>query len=291
MINILQHQHFATCFPSIGLITIDHVQAHARAYIGTHSRLAQDSKMMYEFLQGSSLREPRSGWLYNTPSMTSMEFRMGLASSRLSWRSTLWRQWQPTWYLREQLMDLPKAMIECKSNVDAFNVHVNEITEDLTEVDHNHRTCIVYLFKAYKEVKDPAFLTYMAHKKEAYEDGTLPLTPHSLMSIALTKYNLLKSQRIGYKRQGGGSTCGSGRSTQGHSPKASKHPTTTRTPHPGKHKKQTLEAWHYENPDNLETMKKDGITYYWCTFDKCWGNHKTERCYKKIAQRQEVSSG
>ena len=32
---------------------------------------------------------------------------------------------------------------------------------------------MVYLFNAYQEVKDPGFLTYMAHKREAYEDGTL----------------------------------------------------------------------------------------------------------------------
>ena len=67
---------------------------------------------------------------------------------------------------------------------------------------------------------------------------------------------------------------------------------SSNTPLPGKHKhkgKKRLDAWYYENPDNLETMIKDGVTLYWCSFHKCWGNHKTVKCYKKQAHDQRIA--
>ena len=155
------------------MITIEHVRVHAQAYIGTPSRLAQDSKMMYEFLQGSI-----SSGAKKRMAMQHYEYDIdGIPDGPCFLKALLGiyfvENLATNMVLREQLMDLPKAMVKCKSNVDAFNVHVNEITMNLTSGGETSSDMLVYLFKAYKEVKDTTFLTYMAHKKEAYEDGTL----------------------------------------------------------------------------------------------------------------------
>jgi hypothetical protein len=154
------------------------------------------------------------------------------------------------------------------------------------------------LFNAYLKVEDANFLTYIEHKKEAYEEGTLPLTPLSLMALALTKYNLLQSQKIWlHKTKDEEQLVALTAQLKAANAKiqslstASHTPTTTRTPHPGKHKgKKHLDPWYFENPDGLETMSKDGVTYFWCSWDKRWGNHKTSKCYRKIVHDKEVAA-
>ena len=279
------------------MIDIKDVQAHARAYIGTQSRLAQDSKMMYDFLQGSLTSGAK-----RRMALQHFEYDInGTPDGPCYLKALLAIYFVETiatnMVLREQLIDLPKAMQKCKSNVDAFNIYVNEITMNLTSGGESSSDMLVYLFKGYREVKDANFLTYMAHKKEAYEDGTLPLTPLTLMSLALTKYNLLQSQKTWLHKTKEEdqlvaltAQLKAANTKLQELSKGSRTPTTTRTPHPGKHKKKHLEDWYFENPDNLEIMIKDGITYHWCKFDKRWGNHKTEKCYKKIANDKRLAA-
>ena len=118
------------------------------------------------------------------------------------------------------------------------------------------------------------------------------------MSIALTKYNLQQSQKswlLKSKEDDQLVALTAQLKTANvklqELSKASHTPTTTRTPHPGKQKdKQSLEAWYFENPDNLETMTKDGLKLFWCSFHKCWGNHKTIKCYNKMAHDKRVAA-
>ena len=279
------------------LISIEDVQAHAQVYIGTQSRLAQDSEMMYVFLQGSLAKGAKRRMalqhheydINGTPdgpcflkALLSVYFVETMATN---------------FVLREQLIDLPNAMKRYKSDVASFNQYVNEITNNLTAGGESSSDMLVYLFKAYKEVKDTNFLTYMAHKKEAYEDGTLPLTPLTVMSLALTKYNLLKSQQTWLHKTKEEdqlvaltAQLKAANSKLQDLSKVSQTPTTTRTPHPGRHNKKHYEDWCYQNPDHLETMQKDGVTYHWCKFEKRWSNHITAKCYKKIAHDKRTAA-
>jgi hypothetical protein len=279
------------------LIDIEDVQAHARTYIGTQSRIAQDSSMMYIFIKDSLTKGARTKMATEHQQYDINGTPDGPCFLKALLATYFVETIATNFVLRERLIDLPNAMKRLKFNVSNFNSYVNEITLNLTSGGETSTDMIVYLFKAYREVKDANFLTYMAHKKEAYEDGTLPMTPLTLMSLALTKYNLLQSQKTWlHKTKEEDQLVALTAQLKAANvklqelSKVSQTPTTTRSPHPGKHKDKHLDAWYFENPDNLDKMSKDGVTYYWCSYDKRWGNHKTAKCYRKIANDKRVAA-
>jgi hypothetical protein len=98
--------------------------------------------------------------------------------------------------LRQKLQALPAAMKRLKYNISNFNSYVNELTLNLSQGGEGTTDMMVNLFTAYESVKDANFHTYIAHKKEAYEEGSTEINPHSLMTLALAKYNLLQTQTL-----------------------------------------------------------------------------------------------
>jgi hypothetical protein len=177
------------------LITMANVRAHAMTYIGTHARVAQDSNMMYIFLK-ESLTEGARSRMANEHQKYDIN---GTPNGPCYLKAILVTYFVETiatnFVLRQKLQALPDAMKRHKYNVGSFNSYVNELVQNLAH--HGGKVTsdlMVYLFAAYEAVNDKSFRTYIAHKKEAYEDGSEQLTVPSLMKLALTKYNLLTDQ-------------------------------------------------------------------------------------------------
>ena len=285
--NLLMHHR---------MIDIEDVRAHAETYIGTQARVAQDSNMMYIFIRDSLSKGAR---LKMATEHVQYDIN-GTPDGPCYLKALLVTYFVETiatnYVLRQKLQALPDAMKRLKFNVSTFNSYVNQLTQNLTSGGETSTDMMVYLFTAYEKVEDANFHTYIAHKKEAYDEGSTTLTPLSLMALALAKYNLLQTQQTWLKKTKDeeqlvvlSAQLKAANAKITSLSKASNAPTTTTRA--GKHRgKRKMEPWHYENPDGLETMEKEGVTYYWCSWDKYWGNHKTEKCWRKIAHDKKVAA-
>jgi hypothetical protein len=196
--------------------------------------------------------------------------------------------------LRQNLQALPDAIKCHKYNVGTFNSYINELIGNLAQGGEVTTDMMVNLFAAYELVKDHSFHTYISHKKEAYEDGTSQLTPDALMNLALTKYNLLTTQTSWMKKSLEEEQLVA-LSAQLKQAKAKidglSHASTSDPRWTGKSKwKKNYEPWHFENPDGLATMVKDGKTWHWCKWHKCWGTHLEPECRVKQQHDKKLAA-
>jgi hypothetical protein len=279
------------------LITMDNVRAHATVYIGTQQRVAQDSNMMYVFLR-DSLTEGARSRMANEHEKYDIN---GTPDGPCYLKTILVTYFVETiatnFLLRQKLQALPDAIKQHKYNVGSFNAYVNELVQNLAQGGEVTSDLMVYLFTAYEQVNDQSFHTYIAHKKEAYEEGSEQMTVTTLMNLALTKYNLLAHKKSWLKKspeeeqmvalaaqlkQAKAKIEGlSNASTS--SSKADGITTSTRT---GKTGWRRYAAWHFENPGGLTTLVKDGKTWYWCKWHKCWGTHPDVDCEARKRHQQ-----
>jgi hypothetical protein len=280
------------------LITMANVRAHATTYIGTQERVAQDSHMMYRFLT-DSLSEGARSRMANEHAQYNIN---GIPDGPCYLKAILVTYFVETiatnFVLRQKLQALPDAMEKLEYNVGDFNSYVNEQVQNLAHGGEDTTDLMVNLFAAYEKVNDETFRTYIAHKKESYEDGSLQLNATSLMNLARTKYNLLTDQTSWGKKSLVEEQMVA-LSAQLEQAKAeieelshtstspSKAEDITHTRRTGKGKfKQWYEPWQYENPDGLTTMTKNGIVLYWCKWHKRWDTHLDADCKARKRHRQ-----
>jgi hypothetical protein len=281
------------------LITIDNVRAHAITYIGTQSRVAQDSHMMYVFLN-DSLTEGAKARMASEHA----NYDINGVSDGPSYLKTLLDTYfvetiATNFLLRQKLQALPTALKRCKYDVGDFNKHVNDLLSDLYSGGETTTDMMVNLFTAYLSVKDQAFHTYIAHKKEQYDEGTSQLTPVSLMSLARTKYNLLTTQEVWMKKSIEEEnlvalnaqlkkTKAKMAKLANDSNTATEHTPTTERPAERGTWLKTFPQWHFENPDGLASIFKDGKQWYWCKWHKCFVRHKEPNCNKHKARDKKA---
>jgi hypothetical protein len=277
---------------------MENVTAHAEAYIGTQSRVAQDSNMMYIFLrdslsEGARLRMANEHEKYDIN---------GTPDGPCYLKAILVTYFVETiatnFVLRQKLQALPDALKQHKYNVSTFNSYVNELVNNLAGGGEGTTDLIVNLFTAYESVKDNAFNTYIAHKKEDYEEGSSDLTPKSLMNLALAKYNLLQTKKTWLKQSmeeeqlvALSAQLKKAKATIDGLAKASTPPATNNDRRTGQGKgHKRYPKWHYENPAGLETMFKDGVTWHWCKWHKCWGRHPDAECLARLKHEKQVAA-
>jgi hypothetical protein len=169
------------------LVTMENVRAHAMVYIGAHERVAQDSNMMYLFIR-DSLTEGARSRMANEHAQYDVN---GTPDGPCSLKALLVTYFVETiatnFLLREKLQALPEAMKKLKFNIGAFNAYVQELVQDLAQGGEVTSDLMVHLLRAYEEVTDKSFRTYIDHKKEAYEEGNEQLNVQTLMNLALVK--------------------------------------------------------------------------------------------------------
>jgi hypothetical protein len=280
------------------MLTLANVRAHAITYIGQPTRLAQDSFMMYEFLRDSLTDEAR---IRISVEATKFEIN-GTRDGPCYLKVILMKFYVETnatnFFLRQSLLQLPKKMEELKSNVPAFNDHVQAITVDLAAGGQESSDLLVYLFLSYLTIEDSNFKRFIERKKEDYDDGKDTITADTLMDQALNKFNQLNQAKTWNKKSPeqeqlialtaqlheantkivelskGKSKGSTSRDDPNTDPDKHEDPKTN-----GKHRREpNLESWRWQRNDDETEMEHNGKKYYWCDYHG-WSSHKTPKCF------------
>jgi hypothetical protein len=94
-------------------------------------------------------------------------------------------------YIRKALTELDTKMVELDSDVEAFNLYVNQQIRDLSSRGQTSSDLLVNLFKGYKCAADDKFFDYINRKESDYDEGG-DVTETNLMAGALVKYKARK---------------------------------------------------------------------------------------------------
>ena len=95
---------------------------------------------------------------------------------------------------RHMLATLDVKMIDLNSNVDEFNVYVQELRNKLTRYGTTSEDMLVNLFRGYKAAADRSFHQYILDIERDYQYGDRALTAEELMTKALTAYQVEKEK-------------------------------------------------------------------------------------------------
>ena len=163
-----------------GMVSIENCTAHARTYVNTPSRNAQNSMMLFQCLSKSLTDEASIAVLANATTYTVdtkpsgtclLKTIIGKASIDTKAKVLL---------LREMISSLHMKMVELNGDVTKFNIHVATVRDSLIGRGQSADELVAHLFKAYDKVNDPQFNTYINSKRDDYDDGT-DITADSLM--------------------------------------------------------------------------------------------------------------
>jgi hypothetical protein len=286
------------------MLSIEAIRAHATAYIGTATRLAQDSRMMYEFLRDSLTDGARASLATETAKYTIT----GTADGPLYLKTMLIKFYVETkatnYHLRQQLQRLPTKIAELNYNVSDFNDHVKKVLQNLSSGGETSDDLMVNLFEAYLSVNDTAFLRYIERKKDLYDEGLEELTAAALMDAALIKYNSLtldekwqaksaeeeqiialtaqlemtqkKLSEISKLKKGKEKKDNKGNKKKGN--KDSKNAKKGNKDRADSTKKK-LPDWRTKHVG--DKLTRDGKTWLWCHYHEYYADHETSDCRAK----------
>ena len=95
----------------------------------------------------------------------------------------------------------PTAIMESvKSNIEAFNIEIEDIVDGLNARNAPIPELLTNLFEGYKSCEDTIFVKYIEAKESDYEDGTNNLTSTQLMQISLEKYKVMQRKGVWMKK-------------------------------------------------------------------------------------------
>lgn len=147
------------------MLSIENVRAHAAAYVGQQTRLAQDSFMLYEFLRDSLTDSARI-----RISVEDSKFKVNGTRDGPSYLKVVLMKFHvetnaTNFHLRESLHRLPQKMKDLKSNIAVFNDHVHNVILNLAAGGETSSDLIVYLFLSYLATEDNTFKKYIERKE------------------------------------------------------------------------------------------------------------------------------
>jgi hypothetical protein len=172
-----------------GAVTLADCRRHATAYIATQSRIAQDSGMMFMFLQSSLKDEANSLILINPSDYTVNGEPSGPCFLKVIIGKATVDTIATVNVLRDSISNLVTKMTEFNNNIKLFNNHVTYLKNSLLSRMEDVPELMMNLFNGYASAADDDFVRYIQNKKDAYEDGA-QMTTEQLMSSALNKYEL-----------------------------------------------------------------------------------------------------
>ena len=287
------------------MLTIENVRAAAAAYIGHPVRNAQNSDMLYQFLDKSLSKEMRKTMMTERSKyeITANDVTYNDGPSFL--KALLMKSQVETnatnFYLRETLQRLPEKISDMDDNIEDFNDYVSMQVTNLSAGGQTSTDLLVSLFLAYQRVKDRDFNDYIKRKKEQYDEGDT-FTPQELMDAALTKYNTLnqaktwkvpseEAQQIvaltaqleQYKKQLA--------KRQKSNSKSSDIDDKSDKQNKSQRKAKEYPAWRKQKPrPNQKSRKVDGTTYLWCDHHGLWMSHSTEDCRAKKRAEEKAKN-
>ena len=176
--------------------TLEQLDQWERTYIGTPSRRAQDTYMLYKCLWNSISPEGRdkiSIWkneyhVLGQPAGVLL-YKIIVREAHIDTNATATS-------IRTQMSELDEYMVQIGSDITAFNQHVKALIDGLAARGQTSNDLLVNLFKAYKAAGDDEFVRYINDKESRYDENDLTLTVPSLMNLADTKYKILNEKKL-----------------------------------------------------------------------------------------------
>jgi hypothetical protein len=89
--------------------------------------------------------------------------------------------------LRRKLCSLDTYMVDCNSDIDAFNAHVLDLVHTLEARGEDTQDLLFHLFHGYMACRDREFVKYIRDKQDLYHEGE-DISPEQLMTWALRKF-------------------------------------------------------------------------------------------------------
>lgn len=183
-----------------GMLTVADVSTHALTYMNAQGRDQQASVQLAQFILNSlepakvdELELRRSQYTINVAAANqpvvmkesgALMLCALIGMVNVEMRTTVFN-------LTATLNNLPALMEECKGDVRAFNLRVDETMSMLRARNATVPDILVGLFSAYAVTSDATFTAYMDKKLDNYQDRTLDITVDQLMLTALEKYKVL----------------------------------------------------------------------------------------------------
>jgi hypothetical protein len=178
---------------SYGMVTLEHLQEHARTYVATQTRAAQDSVQLYLCIMNSLTKAGKSKVKIWKNQYTVGGFKSGACLLKVIIRESHIDTNATTGHIRTRLTMLDTYLPTIGNDIVKFNQHVNTLLEGLTSRDETTNDLLTNLFKGYKAASDKTFVAYIKKKEEDYDEGQ-NIPPENLMILAANKYKILKEK-------------------------------------------------------------------------------------------------
>jgi hypothetical protein len=174
-----------------GQITLEDVKRHARTYISTDTRAAQDSIMLYQFLTNSLTEDANTSVLSNSATYTIATLPSGACLLKILIGKASIDTKAKVLLLREVISNLHIKIGEFSGDVRKFNIFVNNTKDELAGRGQKVDELVTHLFKAYEQINDDQFRSYILNKRDKYDDGE-EITADELMGLAQNKFDLIR---------------------------------------------------------------------------------------------------
>jgi hypothetical protein len=89
---------------------------------------------------------------------------------------------------KRKLEQLDLLMVECKSDIQAFNQEVDRIRTELSARGEFDTSLLTHLLQGYEAAADKEFVNWIKRHHDNLDDGTVAMTPEQLMQMAARKY-------------------------------------------------------------------------------------------------------
>lgn len=179
-----------------GTLSMETLQAREASYLFTHTRKAQDNRMLYQCLVNSlSLTGKAKLNLHRADYFMEelgggQSLPSGILYLKVLIRESFLDTNATTSSIRTKLSNLDSAILTYGNNVTKFNAYVNTLVQTLASRGESSQDLLQNLFKGYASCSDRRFVAYIQKKQEDYDEGK-PMTSASLMQLADTKYKQL----------------------------------------------------------------------------------------------------
>ncbi|KAL7562143.1 hypothetical protein ACA910_016701 [Epithemia clementina (nom. ined.)] len=175
-----------------GQVTNAQVRTHAATYVGTQTRNAQNSDMLYHCLMASLTSAFKGQVLLN-----SHEYTVTANAVTMPDDPTLLKQIVALTYIdtratashiRSTLVDMAYQLDTYGGDITKFNNWVKLQVEKRAARGQQAGDLLTYLWKAYSTAPDPKFTKYVEDLKDEYEDGRANYTAQEVMTLAENKF-------------------------------------------------------------------------------------------------------
>jgi len=179
---------------SYGEISIEKCRQWEATYVGTPTRAAQDSALLFTLLMKSMTQDAKNR--VNTQekvfTINGKKDEAGVTLLRIIISVSHLDSKATVSSIRTQLSYMDRYIQDVGGDVIKFNAHVTGLLEKLASYGETSNELLTMLFKAYKCVKDDAFVTYIKDKESNWEDlDGVDYTPEQLMNYAESKFKIL----------------------------------------------------------------------------------------------------